>query len=116
MSDTRLRHGVTARPPVETPGARESRLSRLCLLWVAVAPFVGFALAGRVFNLGSAGDWEPWKAVVLGISLMTPFAIGAYLGARSVWKGFTGGWVGLIANLVLGALAVGMPVSESMTG
>jgi hypothetical protein len=81
-----------------------------------VAPFVGFALAGRVFNLGSEGDWEPWKAAVLGFSLMTPFAIGAYLGARSVWKGFKGGWVGLIANLVLGALAVGMPISESLNG
>jgi len=42
------------------------RLSRRCLWWLAAAPLVGFALAGRVFHLGADGDWELWKAALLG--------------------------------------------------
>jgi hypothetical protein len=81
-----------------------------------VAPFVGFTLAERVFDLGAEGDWELWKAALLGALLMAPFAVGVYLGLRSVLKGFRGGWVGLAANLVLGVLAIGMPIAESLTG
>ena len=51
-----------------------------------------------------------------GALLMAPFAVGAYLGLRSVLKGFRRGWVGLAANLVLGVLAIGMPIAESLTG
>ena len=80
-------------------------------MWVLVAPFVGFALAGRVLDLG-----EIWKAAVLGVVLMVPFVVGASFGLRSVRKGFRRGWVFLVANLVLAALAVGMPVSESVSG
>ena len=47
---------------------------------------------------------------------MAPFAVGAYLGLRSVLKGFRGSWVGLAATLVLGVLAIGMPIAESLTG
>jgi hypothetical protein len=74
-----------------------------------VAPFVGFALAGRVFMLGDNGDWELWKAAVLGALMMAPFAVGTYFGLRSVLKGFRGGWGGLASNLVLAALAIAMP-------
>jgi len=42
------------------------RLSRRCLWWLAAVPLVGFALAGRVFHLGADGDWELWKAALLG--------------------------------------------------
>ncbi|HJS27373.1 MAG TPA: hypothetical protein VJ913_09650 [Actinomycetota bacterium] len=101
--------------PEEIPGARESKLSRNCLWWIVAAPLVGFALAGRVLELGAEGDWEPWKAAVLGALLMTPFAVGAYFGLRSVLKGFRGGWMGLAANLALAALAIGMPIGESLT-
>ena len=76
---------------------------------------VGFALAGRVFTLGADGEWELWKATVLGALMMAPFAVGAYFGLRSILKGFVAGWVGLAANLVLGALAIGMPIAESLT-
>jgi hypothetical protein len=48
------------------PGARESKLSRYFLLWLPVAPFVGFTLAEAVFDLGADGDWELWKAALLG--------------------------------------------------
>lgn len=48
--------------------------------------------------------------------MMAPFAVGTYLGVRAVSRGFRGGWVGLFANLLLGALAVGMPISESLRG
>ncbi|HYT81242.1 MAG TPA: hypothetical protein VEQ37_18725 [Actinomycetota bacterium] len=47
---------------------------------------------------------------------MIPFAVGAALGVRAVRDGFRGGWVGLVANTVLGALAIGMPMAESFTG
>ena len=97
-------------------GARESELSRYFLLWLPVAPFVGFILAETVFDLGAEGDWELWKAALLGALLMAPFAFGAYFGLSSVLKGFRGGWVGLAANLVLGVLAIGMPIAESFTG
>ena len=40
------------------PGARESKLSRYFLLWLPVAPFVGFTLAETVIDLGAEGDWE----------------------------------------------------------
>jgi hypothetical protein len=76
---------------------------------------VGFALAGRVFMLGDNGDWELWKAAAVGALMMAPFAVGTYFGLRSVLKGFRGGWVGLASNLVLGALAIAMPISESLT-
>jgi hypothetical protein len=65
--------------------------------------------------LGAEGDWELWKAVILGATLTAPFAVGAYFGFRSVLKGFRGGWVGLVANLVLAALAFGMPVGEALS-
>jgi hypothetical protein len=103
-------------PTEQVPGARESKLSRFFLWWLPVAPFVGFALAGRVFDLGAEGDWEVWKAALLGALLMAPFAAGAFFGLRSVLKGCRGGWVGLAANLVLGALAIGMPIAESLMG
>src|SRR5215207_298518 len=72
------------------PGARESKLSRYFLLWLPVAPFVGFTLAETVFDLGAEGDWEPWNAALLRALLMAPFAVGAYLGLRSILKGFRG--------------------------
>ena len=59
---------------------------------------MGFTLAGRVFHLGADGDWKLWKAALLGGLLMIPFAVGAALGVRAV----RGGWVGLVANTVLG--------------
>jgi hypothetical protein len=103
-------------PRVEPAGARDSRLSRYFLLWILAAPLVGFALAGRVFRLGADGRWELWKAALLGILMMAPFVVGAYFGLRSVRRGFRGGWAGLAANTVLAALAIGMPLSESLTG
>ena len=100
MSAIRVPSG-TASPSSPTgliAGARESKLSRYFLLWLPVAPFVGFTLAETVFDLGAEGDWELWKAALLGALLMAPFAVGAYLGLRSVLKGFRGGWVGLAAH------------------
>ena len=41
---------------------------------------------------------------------MAPFAVGAYFGLRSVLKGYRRGWASLVANLVLVALAIGMPI------
>jgi hypothetical protein len=64
--------------------------------------------------LGADGDWKLWKAAILGASLTAPFAVGAYFGLRSVLQGFRGGWWGLAANLVLAALAFGMPVGEAL--
>lgn len=118
MSSVRVPSGAASPPPSpeEVPGARESRLSRYCLWWLLAGPLVGFALAGRVFDLGAEGGWEFWKAAVLGALLMTPFAVGTYFGLLSVRKGFRGGWVGLLANLLLAALAIGMPIGESLTG
>jgi|GEM_PF-5711384 hypothetical protein len=116
MSDVRVPPRTASPPhPAEQPGAREARLSRRFLWWVLAAPLVGFALAGRVLNL-TEGDWELWKAALLGALMMAPFAIGAYLGLRSVLKGCRGGWVGLVANLILAVVAIGMPVAESLTG
>ena len=40
--------------------------SRYFLLWLPVAPFVGFTLAETVFDLGAEGDWDLWKAAILG--------------------------------------------------
>jgi hypothetical protein len=103
------------RPPRDwRPGAREARLSRYCLLWLLAAPYVGLLVAETVFELGPAVRWELWKAALLGTLLMAPFAVGAYFGLRSVLKGFRGGWASLIANLVLAALAIGMPIGESL--
>jgi hypothetical protein len=118
MSATRVPSATASStsPTGVIPGARESKLSRCFLLWLPVAPFVGFTLAERVFDLGAEGDWELWEAALLGALLMAPFAVGVYLGLRSVLKGFQGGWVGLAANLVLGVLAIGMPIAESLTG
>ena len=61
---------------------RESKLSRHFLLWLPVAPFVGFTLAETVFDLGAEGDWELRKAALLGALLMAPVAVGAYFGLR----------------------------------
>lgn len=103
------------RPPSDwRPGAREAQLSRYFLLWLLAAPFVGFVLAETVFGAGPAGRWELWSAALLGTLLMVPFAVGAYFGLRSVLKGYRRGWVSLLANLVLVALAIGMPISESL--
>lgn len=85
-------------------------------MWILAAPFVGFALAGRVVELGAEGDWALWKVALLGALMMAPFAVGAYFGLRSVLKGFRGGWAGFTANLVLAALAIGMPMWEWSTG
>ena len=117
MSAIRVPSGAAsaASPTGLKPGARESKLSRYFLLWLPVAPFVGVILAETVFDLGAEGDWELWKAALLGALRMAPFAVGAYFGLRSVLKGFRGGWVGLAANLVLGVLAIGMPIAESFT-
>jgi hypothetical protein len=117
MSSARV-GAPTDRTPgiVRAPGDRDSRLSRYCLVWFLVAPFAGFALAGRVFRLGTDGeDWELWKAAALGGVLTVPYAIGAFLGLRAVLKGCRGGWLGLAANTVLGALSLVMPITESLT-
>ena len=115
MSSVRVRPPAARVPGnAASPGERESRLSRYCLLWFLLAPFAGFALAGRVFHLGTdGGDWELWKAAVLGGLLAIPYAIGASLGLRAVLKGFRGGWVGLLANTFLGVFSLVMPITES---
>ena len=116
MSHVRVPPRAVSQPkPAEEPGAREAKLSRRFLWWLLAAPFVGFALAGRVLKL-TEGDWETWKAAVLGLLMMAPFAVGAYVGLRSVLKGCRAGWVGLTANLILAAVAIGMPIAESLTG
>ena len=117
MVDTRApSHTGMPKPGEHVPGARESRLSQWCLLWFLVAPFVGFALAGRIFELGADGeDWELWKAATLGTVLAVPYAIGASLGLRAILKGYRGGWVGLAGNAFLGALSLVWPISESLT-
>ena len=97
-------------------GERSARLSLHFLWWLVVAPFVGFALAGRVFDLGAVGHWELWKAAIIGGLLSSPFAAGAYLGARAVTSGCRRGWFGLVGNGILAALAIGMPISEALTG
>jgi hypothetical protein len=117
MTDVRIRSGAERPPssPGSIAGARDSRLSRYCLWWVVAAPFVGLVLA-EILNLGAEGDWEFWKAAALGALMMAPFAVGAYLGLRAVLRGFRAGWVGFAANLLLGVLAIGMPISESLVG
>lgn len=97
-------------------GARDATLSLYFMGWIVVAPLVGFALAGRVFDLGASGDWELWKAAAIGTLLMVPFAIGAFFGIRAVARGCVRGWIGTIGNLVLAALAIGMPISEGLAG
>jgi hypothetical protein len=97
-------------------GRRDATSSLYLLSWIVVGPLVGFALAGRVFDLGATGDWEVWKAAMIGILLAAPFAYGAYLGVRAIGEGCRRGWVGAVANGVLTALAVGMPISEALTG
>jgi len=118
MSGASIETRTRSRPSVAEPmpGARESRLSLYFLLWVLAAPFVGFVLAGRVFDLGAAGDWELWKAAIIGALMMGPFALGAYFGLRAVLKRCLRGWVGLVGNLILGMLAIGMPIWEGATG
>ena len=118
MSDIRVPKRVPRTPSSaeHRPGARESKRSLYWALWALAAPFVGFVLAETIFNLRAQWDWELWKAVVLGTLMMAPFAVGAYFGLRSVLSGFRGGWIGLIANLALAAVAIGMPISEAMAG
>jgi len=118
MSGASIETREPIRPPVAgpVPGARESRLSLYFLLWVVAAPFVGFVLAGRIFELGAAGDWELWKAAIIGALMMSPFALGAYFGLRAVLKRYLLGWVGLVGNSILCMLAIGMPMWEGATG
>jgi hypothetical protein len=92
-------------------------IARFFLLWLLVAPILGFVLAGRVFDLGAKGDWEVWKAVLVGgLLAIIPFAVGAYFGMRSVLKGFSGGWLGFVGNVTLGLVAIVMPTVEALTG
>lgn len=98
------------------PGTHESSLSLFFLLWLIGAPFMGFVLAGdQAFDLGARGDWEVWKAAVIGGMLAIPFAVGAYFGLRAVLKRCASGWIGLVANTVLAVLAIGMPILEALT-
>jgi hypothetical protein len=77
---------------------------------------VGFVLAGdQAFDLGARGDWEVWKAAVIGGVLAIPFAVGAHFGLRAVLKRSASGWIGLVANTVLAVLAIGMPILEALT-
>ena len=116
MNTTHVRSSAWTDPSPPRPGARESRIARYFLSWLLVAPILGFVLAGRVFDLGAQGDWEVWKAVLVGGLLAIPFAVGAYFGMRSVLKGFSGGWLGLIGNVALGLVAIVMPTVEALTG
>lgn len=115
MNTTQVRSSAWRTPSRPQPGARESRIARYFLLWLLVAPVLGFALAGRVFDLGEQGDWQVWKAALLGSLLAIPFGVGAYFGVRSVVKGFSGGWVGLVGNVALGLVAIVMPTAEAWT-
>ena len=116
MNTTQVRSSAWRTPSRPHPGARESRIARYFLLWLLVAPILGFVLAGRVFDLGAQGDREVWKAILVGGLLAIPFAIGAYFGVRSVSQGFSGGWVGLLGNVALGLVAIVMPTVEALTG
>ena len=118
MSDLHVptRPGGWPRAAEPGPGAREARLSLYFLVWVLAAPFVGFGLAETVFDLGAEGGWEAWKAAVIGLLMMAPFAVGAYFGLRAVLKRCVRGWVGLLGNVTLAVLAIGMPIVEAVTG
>jgi hypothetical protein len=86
------------------------------LLWLIATPFVGFVLAGdQAFDLGARGDWEVWKAAVIGGVLAIPFVVGAYFGLRAALQQCSSGWVGFVANTVLAVLAIGMPIFEALT-
>ena len=115
MSAVQVRSGPP-RAGAPRAGGREARISLYFLLWLVAAPFVGFMLAGdHVFDLGARGDWETWKAAVIGGLLAIPFAVGASFGLRAVRKRFMGGWIGFGLNAVLALLAISMPVFEALT-
>jgi hypothetical protein len=116
MSTVHVRPGVSKKANATGHGARDARISLYFLLWVVAAPFVGFLLAGdRMLDLGVSGDWEVWKAAVIGGLLAIPFGLGAYFGLRAVMRRFSIGWVGLLANVGLALLAIGMPIFEALT-
>ena len=117
MSAVRDRRAVQARPRLEPdPGSRDARRSIYLAAWIFVAPVLGFALAGRVLDLGAQGDWEVWKATLLGIVLTLPFCVGAFFGLRAVRRGYRNGWIGLVINGILALLAAGMPIREALIG
>ena len=93
------------------PPSPEGRRSLLLLWWIPLSPIAGFLLGSALLS----ESWPLWQVIPLALVLAAPFAVGAFHGFRAVRGHDRIGWVGLIVHLVMVAVAIVMPISESVT-
>jgi hypothetical protein len=93
-------------------GREALRRSIRLLWWVPAAPFVGFVVAEFLVS----ENWPLWQIAPLAAMLATPFARGAAYGVRALRRGHRVAWVPTLVHLGFAALALAMPISESLTG
>ena len=105
---------LTSGPVSEMPdqvGVVAANRSIRLLWWLPASPIVGFIVAELLLS----ASWPLWQVVPLAAVVATPFAVGAFCGARAVLHGSRRGWIGLIPHLALAVLAIVMPISESLS-
>jgi hypothetical protein len=101
------------RSSAETRAASEAAQTSLRLLWwIPLSPLVGFVAASWLL----ADDWPLWQVLPLGLILAAPFAVGAILGLRALRLGDKRGWIGAVLHVTFLAVALVLPITESMTG
>lgn len=88
----------------------EGRRSLLLLWWIPLSPIVGFLLGSAVLS----EPWPLWQVIPLALVLAAPFAAGAVYGFRAIRGHDRTGWVGLIVHVAMMAVAIVMPISESV--
>lgn len=103
---------ILTRRPRETSdeGRRAARVSMGFLWWLPISPIVGFVLANRFLS----ESWPLWQVLPLAVILAAPFAVGARFGWKAARLGEARGWVGLALHLVLGAIALVMPIYQAL--
>jgi hypothetical protein len=80
------------------------------LWWIPASPVVGFLAAEALLS----SSWPLWQVLPLAVVLATPFAIGAVEAGRAVRLGDRRGWPLLAVHAAFAALALALPISESL--
>ena len=102
---------ATTRSGAGASPSAEARRSLLLLWWLPLSPIVGFLLASALLS----ESWPLWQVIPLALVLAAPFAAGAFYGFRAIRSHDRMGWIGFIVHLVVMAVAIVMPISQSIT-
>ena len=88
------------------------RASWRLLWWIPLSPLVGFVIASWLIS----DPWPLWQIVPLALILAAPFVVGVVMALRALRAGLKQGRVPLSLHAVFAAVAIVVPLAQTLSG